>query len=111
MNVVLVIALIMFALFMRKANQRTDFFLVDALRGPDGKASMKLIGYLVGLIFGTWALMDTASSWLQQPQIFLYIFGIYLVVLVAPKILAEWVQAKYNPKRDDKDSGREHRDP
>jgi hypothetical protein len=46
LNVVLVIGIIMFARFMHKANQRPDFNLVDALRGPDGKASMKLVGYV-----------------------------------------------------------------
>ncbi len=101
LNVVLVVAIVMFARFMHKANQRADFSLVDALKGPDGKASMKLIGYLVGVIFGTWALMDTASSWLQQPTTFLYIFGIYVVVLVAPKIAAEWIQAKYKDRHDE----------
>ncbi len=103
LNVVLVVAIVMFARFMHKANQRADFSLVDALKGPDGKASMKLIGYLVGVIFGTWALMDTASSWLQQPTTFLYIFGIYVVVLVAPKIAAEWIQAKYKDRGHDED--------
>jgi len=99
LNVVLVVAMILFARFMHKANQRSDFNLVDALRGPDDKASMKQIGYLVGVIFGTWALMNTASSWLQQPTTFLYVFGIYVIVLIAPKIAAEWIQAKYT-KRD-----------
>jgi len=106
LNVVLVVAIIMFARFMHKANQRPDFNLVDALKGPDGKASMKLIGYLVGLIFGTWALMDTASSWLQQPTTFLYIFGIYVVALIAPKLFAEWVQAKYSNQRVEKPDDR-----
>lgn len=99
LNVVLLIGIGMFARFMHKANQRDDFSLVDALRGPDGKCSMKLIGYLVGIILGSWALMDTASSWLQQPTTFIYIFVAYMGCLVAPKILAELIQAKYNPKQ------------
>jgi hypothetical protein len=103
LNVVLVIGLVMFARYMHKANQRSDFDLVDALRGPDGKASMKLIGYLVGIILGSWALMDCASTWQQKPEQFVEVFGLYLVLLVAPKIAAEWIAAKYSPKRDDKD--------
>jgi len=101
LNVVLVVGVVMFARFMHKANQRNDFSLVDSLRGPDGKASMKLIGYLVGIILGSWALMDTASSWLQQPQAFVTIFLIYMGALVAPKIAAEWVQAKYRDRGRD----------
>lgn len=111
LNVVLVIGIVMFARFMHKANQRDDFSLVDALRGPDGKCSMKLIGYLVGIILGSWALMNCAGNWQQQPATFVEVFGLYLVLLVAPKIAAEWIQAKYNPKRDGKDEGHEHRDP
>jgi hypothetical protein len=101
LNVVLVVGIVMFARFMHKANQRTDFNLVDALRGPDGTASMKLVGYVVALILGSWALMNCATSWQQQPVQFVEVFAIYMVVLVAPKIAAEWIQAKYNPKRDD----------
>jgi len=101
LNVVLVVGVVMFARFMHKANQRDDFSLVDSLRGPDGKCSMKLIGYLVGIILGSWALMDTASSWLQQPQAFVTIFLIYMGALVAPKIAAEWVQAKYKDRGHD----------
>jgi len=101
LNVVLIVGVVMFARFMHKANQREDFSLVDSLRGPDGKASMKLIGYLVGIILGSWALMDTASSWLQQPQAFVTIFLIYMGALVAPKIAAEWVQAKYKDRGHD----------
>ena len=102
LNVVLVVAIVMFARFMHKANQRPDFNLVDSLRGPDSKASMKLVGYLVGVIFSTWALMNCAASWLQQPTTFLYIFAVYVILLIAPKIAAEWIQAKYSsPKRDD----------
>lgn len=108
LNVVLVVGIIMFARFMHKANQRADFSLVDALRGPDGKASMKLVGYVVALILGSWALMNCATNWQAQPAQFVEVFAIYMVVLVAPKIAAEWIQAKYNPKRDGKD---EHRDP
>jgi len=102
LNVVLIVAVVMFARFMHKANKRDDFSLVDALRGPDDKASMKQIGYLVGVIFGTWALMNTAASWLQQPTTFLYVFGVYVIVLIAPKIAAEWIQAKYS-RRDASD--------
>jgi hypothetical protein len=110
LNVVLLVGLVMFARYMHKANQRNDFDLVDALRGPDGKASMKLIGYLVALIFGTWALMNCAAAWVQQPATFVQIFAIYVVLLIAPKIAAEWIQAKYtSPKRDD-DKGRPHVD-
>lgn len=105
LNVVLLVGIVMFARFMHKANQRADFSLVDALRGPDGKASMKLVGYVVALILGSWALMNCATSWQAQPQQFVEVFALYMIVLVAPKILAEWVQAKYNPKRDD-----DHRD-
>ena len=101
LNVVLVVGIVMFARFMHKANQRTDFNLVDALRGPDGTASMKLVGYVVALILGSWALMNCATSWQTQPVQFVEVFAIYMVVLVAPKIAAEWIQAKYNPKRDD----------
>lgn len=100
LNVVLIIGIIMFARFMHKANQRPDFALVDALRGPDGKASMKLIGYVVGIILGSWALMDCAGSWLQQPMAFVYMFVAYMAFLLAPKLIAELIQAKYNPKRD-----------
>lgn len=104
LNVVLVVAMIMFARFMHKANQRPDFSLVDALRGPDGKASMKLVGYLVAIILSSWVLMDCAGSWLQQPMAFVYLFVAYVVLLIAPKIAAELIQAKYNSqKRDDKD--------
>jgi hypothetical protein len=103
LNVVLVIGIIMFARFMHKANQRPDFNLVDALRGPDGKASMKLVGYVVALILGSWALMNCATNWQAQPNQFVEVFGLYMVILVAPKIAAEWIQAKYNPKRDDRD--------
>jgi hypothetical protein len=103
LNVVLVIGIIMFARFMHKANQRPDFNLVDALRGPDGKASMKLVGYVVALILGSWALMNCATNWQAQPNQFVEVFGLYMVILVAPKIAAEWIQAKYNPKRDDKE--------
>lgn len=109
LNVVLLVGIIMFARFMHKANQRPDFSLVDALRGPDGKASMKLIGYLVGIILGSWALMDCAGSWLQQPMAFVYLFVAYLGVLVAPKILAELIQAKYNPKRDSGERGEDRK--
>jgi hypothetical protein len=103
LNVVLVIGIIMFARFMHKANQRPDFNLVDALRGPDGKASMKLVGYVVALILGSWALMNCATNWQAQPNQFVEVFGLYMVILVAPKIAAEWIQAKYNPKRDERD--------
>lgn len=103
LNVVLVVGIIMFARFLHQANKREDFSLVDALRGPDNKCSMKLIGYLVGIILGSWALMNCASSWLQQPQAFVTVFLIYMGALVTPKIAAEWVQAKYSQKRDDKD--------
>jgi hypothetical protein len=103
LNIVLLVGIVMFARFMHKANQRADFSLVDALRGPDGKASMKLIGYLVGIILGSWALMSCASNWQQQPATFVQIFAIYLVVLVAPKIAAEFIQAKYGSKRDEKE--------
>lgn len=106
LNVVLLVGIIMFARFMRKANQRPDFSLVDALRGPDGKASMKLVGYVVALILGSWAMMNCATNWQANPQQFVAAFAIYMVVLVAPKIAAEWIQAKYvGPKRDD-----DHRD-
>lgn len=102
LNVVLLVGIIMFARFMHKANQRADFSLVDALRGPDHNASMKLIGYVVALILGSWAVMNCASNWQTQPTAFVQIFAIYMVVLVAPKIAAEWIQAKYTgPKRDD----------
>jgi hypothetical protein len=110
LNVVLLVGIIMFARFMHKANQRADFSLVDALRGPDGKASMKLIGYLVGIILGSWALMSCATNWQQQPATFVQIFAIYLVVLVAPKIAAEFIQAKYNPKRPDDDRDKDKRE-
>lgn len=100
LNVVLVVGIIMFIRFMHKANQRADFNLVDAFRGPDGKASMKLVGYVVALILGSWALMNCATNWQAQPNQFVEVFALYMVVLIAPKILAEWVQAKYNPKRD-----------
>jgi hypothetical protein len=107
LNVVLVIGIIMFARFMHKANQRPDFNLVDALRGPDGKASMKLVGYVVALILGSWALMNCATNWQAQPNQFVEVFGLYMVILVAPKIAAEWIQAKYNPKRDDRDKDKQ----
>jgi hypothetical protein len=107
LNVVLVIGIIMFARFMHKANQRPDFNLVDALRGPDGKASMKLVGYVVALILGSWALMNCATNWQAQPNQFVEAFGLYMVILVAPKIAAEWIQAKYNPKRDDRDKDKQ----
>lgn len=102
LNVVLVVGIFMFARFMHKANKRDDFNLVDALRGPDGKCSMKLIGYLVGIILGSWALMNCAGNWQQQPATFVEVFGLYLVLLVAPKIAAEWIQAKYAPKHEDR---------
>jgi hypothetical protein len=110
LNVVLVVAIIMFARFMHKANQRPDFNLVDALRGPDGKASMKLIGYVVGIIAGTYVLFDCAASWLQQPMVFVYLFAIYMVLLIAPKIAAEWVQAKYSSANKDRDRGEPRKD-
>jgi len=101
LNVVLVVGVVMFARFMHKANQRNDFSLVDSLRGPDGKCSMKLIGYLVGLISGTWLIMDCAGSWLQQPTAFVQLFVVYILALVVPKIAAEWVQAKYRDRGRD----------
>jgi hypothetical protein len=110
LNVVLVVAIIMFARFMHKANQRPDFNLVDSLRGPDGKASMKLIGYVVGIIAGTYVLFDCAASWLQQPMVFVYLFAIYMVLLIAPKIAAEWVQAKYSGANKDRDRGEPRKD-
>jgi len=100
LNVVLLIGIVMFARFMHRANQRNDFSLVDALRGPDGKASMKLVGYVVALILGSWALMNCATSWQTQPNQFVEVFGIYLIALVAPKILAEYIQAKYGQRKD-----------
>jgi hypothetical protein len=101
LNVVLLVGIVMFARFMHKANLRDDFSLVDALRGPDGKCSMKLIGYLVGIILGSWAFMSCATSWMQKPEQFVYIFAIYVGALLIPKILAEFIQAKY--KRDQPD--------
>ena len=101
LNVVLLVAIIMFARFMHKANQRPDFSLVDALRGPDNKCSMKLIGYLVGIIGATWALMLVAGSWLQQPATFVQVFVAYVIALILPKIAAEWVQAKYRDRGHD----------
>jgi len=106
LNVFLVVAIVMFARFMHKANQRPDFNLVDALRGPDGKCSMKLIGYLVAIIGGTWAVMDAASSWLQQPIPFVYLFVAYMGLLVAPKIVAELIQAKYRASGGGKEEDR-----
>lgn len=103
LNVVLVVAIVMFARFMHKANARPDFSLVDAFRGPDNRASMKLVAYVVGIIAGTYVLFDCAGSWLQQPMAFVYLFAIYMVLLIAPKVAAEWVQAKYGSK----DRGRE----
>lgn len=108
LNVVLVIGLVMFGRYMHKANQRSDFDIVDALRGPDGKCSMKLISYLVAIILGAWVLMDCAASWLTQPMPFVYLFIAWFGLSVAPKIVAELIQAKFGQKRDDKD---EHRDP
>jgi hypothetical protein len=111
LNVVLVVGIVMFARFMHKANQRADFSLVDALRGPDGKASMKLVGYVVALILGSWALMNCATSWQTQPNQFVEVFGIYLIALVAPKILAEYIQAKYRGtgKEEDRRKDDDHR--
>ena len=100
LNVVLLVGIIMVVRFLHRSNQRPDFNLVDALRGPDGKASMKLVGYVVALILGSWALMNCATNWQAQPNQFVEVFAIYMVILVAPKIAAEWIQAKYNPKRD-----------
>src|SRR5712675_1758273 len=82
LNVVLVVGVVMFARFMHRANQRTDFSLVDALRGPDSKASMKLLGYVVALILGSWALMNCATNWQTQPVQFVEVFAIYMIVLV-----------------------------
>lgn len=109
LNVVLLIGIVMFARFMHKANQRDDFSLIDSLRGPDGKASMKLIGYVVALILGSWAMMNCATNWQAQPNQFVEAFGLYMVILVAPKIAAEWIQAKYGAKRDDDHRGDEER--
>lgn len=106
LNVFLVIAIFLFVRFMRQANQREDFDIVDALRGPDGKCSMKLIGYLVAIIGGTWAVMDAASSWLQQPMPFVYLFVAYMGLLVAPKIVAELIQAKYRASGGGKEEDR-----
>ena len=100
LNVVLLVGIIMVVRFLHRSNQRPDFNLVDALRGPDGKASMKLVGYVVALILGSWALMNCATNWQAQPNQFVEVFAIYMVILVAPKIAAEWIAAKYNPKRD-----------
>ena len=107
LNVLLIVMLVMFARFMHKANQRADFSLVDALKGPDGKASMKLIGYLVGIMAGTYVLFDCAASWLQQPMPFVYLVIAYLVLLIAPKIAAEWVQAKYRGGAKEEDRRRD----
>lgn len=109
LNVVLVVGIVMFIRFMHKANARPDFSLVDAFRGPDSKASMKLIGYVVALILGSWALMNCATNWQAQPNQFVEVFAIYMVILVAPKIAAEWIQAKYNPKRGDGERGEERK--
>lgn len=105
LNVVLLIGIIMVGRFLQKANQRSDFFLVDALRGPDGKASMKLIFYMVGAILGSWVVMDAAGSWVQQPTEFVYLFLGWLALMISPKIFAELIQAKFGQKRDD-----DHRD-
>jgi len=106
LNVVLVVGIVMIARFLHKANQREDFNLVDSLRGPDGKCSMKLVGYLIAILFGTYALMDAAASWLQQPMPFVYLFVAYMGVLVAPKIFAELIQAKFSQKQRDEDKDR-----
>lgn len=111
LNVVLLIAIVMVGRFLHKANQRDDFFLVDALRGPDGKASMKLIFYMVGSILGSWVVMDAAGSWVQQPTEFVYLFLGWLCLMIAPRIISELIAAKFSQKRDGKDEGREHRDP
>lgn len=111
LNVVLLIGIIMVARFLHKANQRSDFNLVDALRGPDGKASMKLIFYMVGAILGSWVVMDAAGTWVQQPTSFVYLFLGWLALMISPKLFAEFIQAKFGKKQDDKDPEREHRDP
>lgn len=111
LNVVLVVGIIMFARFMHKANQRADFNLVDALRGPDNRASMKLVGYVVALILGSWALMNCATNWQAQPNQFVEVFAIYMIVLVAPKIAAEWIAAKYSGKGRDREESRKDAQP
>jgi len=111
LNVVLVVGIVMIARFLHKANQRDDFSLVDSLRGPDGKCSMKLIGYLIAILGGTYALMDAAASWLQQPMPFVYLFAAYMGLLVAPKIVSELIQAKYRGtgKEEDRRKDDDHR--
>jgi hypothetical protein len=51
--------------------------------------------------------MNCATNWQAQPNQFVEVFGLYMVILVAPKIAAEWIQAKYNPKRDDRDKDKQ----
>lgn len=99
-NIVLFVGIILVGYYLYRANQRADFALVDMLRGDDGKASMGRFGYLIALIAGTVAILQCAATWQQKPEQFVDLFGIYMLVLIAPKVLDNWIQSKYSRKED-----------
>jgi hypothetical protein len=94
-NVMLLAGIILFVHFLWKANKRADFSMVDSLREDDGKASAGRVVFYGAFIASTWAIMQCAGTWMQQPTTFMELFGLYIVVWAIPKVATQYIQARY----------------
>jgi len=98
-NVLLAVSVAMFLYMLIKANRRSDFSIVDSLRGDDGKASAARITFYAAFITSTWTLMMYAVNKSDDPKSVVEIFIGYVLVWAAPKVLERWIDARYG-KRD-----------
>ena len=97
-NVVLFVSLALFCYMLFKANKRSDFSMVDSLRGEDGKASAARIVFYAAFVTSSWTVMSYAMEHGNDPRSLVEIFIAYILVWAAPKVLERWIDARYGGK-------------
>ena len=94
-NFILIVSVALFVYLLIKANRRSDFSIVDSLRGEDGKASAARIVFYATFITSTWTVMSYAVNKQDDPKSLVEIFIAYILVWAAPKVLERWIDARY----------------
>lgn len=98
-NAVLFVSIVLFVYLLFKANRRSDFSIVDSLRGDDGKASAARIVFYAAFITTTWSVMAYVSDKTSDARTVVEMFVAYTLVWAAPKVLERYIEARYG-KRD-----------
>jgi len=99
-NVVLFTSILLFAILLWRTQKRSDFDLVDTIRGDtDGKASLARIAYMGAFITSTWVLMSYSANKGGDPRTLVELFIGYVIVWALPKVAEKWIDSKYNKER------------